>query len=138
MMATPGRCADTGQAFSHGTKERFVMAVETRSTTRGNPIPAAGAVVALAAMMAGCATNYAPLSYTQEAHAQQVAAWCYSNFGYTTASQEGRDCVDRAWFWILDSDCQSLNKSCTREFYAFYGTGRYHAPYYATRGRIEK
>jgi len=114
------------------------MAVRTTPTTRGNLISAAGAVVALAAMAAGCQTNYAPLTYAQEAHAERVAAWCYRNFGYTTASQEGRDCAERAWFWMLDSDCQSLDKSCTREFYAFYGAGRYAAPYYARRGPIEK
>jgi hypothetical protein len=138
MMIAPGRCANAGEVFSHGTKEGFAMAVKTVSTKRRNSIPVAGAIVALAAMMAGCATNYGPLTYAQETHYRRISAWCYSNFGLTTASQEGQDCVERAWVQIPDTDCQVLygDNSCTEGYWPSYGPSRVR--YVAPRRYIQK
>ena len=115
------------------------MAAQTISTTRRNPIPSASAIVALVAMVAGCRSDYAPLTYTQEAHARQIAAWCYNNFGLTTASLEGQDCVRRAWVQIPDTDCQVLygNNSCTTGYWPSYRYAHAGATY-ARRRPIEK
>ena len=104
------------------------MATETTSTTRGNPILAAGAIMALGAMVIGCQANSAALMYAQEAHAQQVAAWCYANAGGTSAYLQ-QDCVRQVWINVPPGEC--FNDPCTE-------TGRYGAPYDARRGRIEK
>ena len=101
------------------------MATETTSTTRGNPILAAGAIMALGALVIGCQANSAALMY--EAHAQQVAAWCYA-YGGTTAYLQ-QDCVRQVWINVPPGEC--FNDPCTE-------TGRYGAPYDARRGRIEK
>jgi hypothetical protein len=114
------------------------MAAKTISATRHNPIPSAGAIVALAAMVSGCQTDYASLAYAQEAHARQIAAWCYNNLGLTTASLEGQDCVRRAWVQIPDTDCQVLygNNSCTTGYWPSYGP--IAGARYARRRPIEK
>src|SRR5262245_34304569 len=137
MMTTPGRCANTGQAFSHGSKEGFAMAAKTTSTTRGNLIPAAGAIVALGAAVAGCQADSAALMYAQEAHAQQVATWCYAYSGVTTASPLGQECVRRAWVGVPPGECNFFH-SCVEQFNAFYQTGRYRAPHHARRELIAK
>src|SRR5919109_3364829 len=105
MMTAPGRCANTGQAFSHGSKESFAMAARTTSITRRSLIHAAGAIVALGATVAGCQADSASLMYAQEAHAQQVAAWCYVYSGVTTASPLGQECVRRAWVTVPPGEC---------------------------------
>ena len=110
------------------------MAARTISTTRRNPIPSAGAIVALA-VVAGCRTNYAPLTYEYEAHLQQVSAWCYNNFGLTTASSAGQECVGRAWVGVPASDCQL--PSCNNGYWPSASRSPAGAPY-ARRGPIDK
>ena len=106
------------------------MTVKTTSTRHGNPIPTAGAIMALGAMVVGC---QAPSSaYELEAHAQQVSTWCYSYFGATTAYLH-QDCFRRAWVGVPPSEC-SIHP-CTEQFNAY---GHYGAPYDARRERIEK
>jgi len=133
MMTTLGRCANTGQAFSHGSEETFAMAAKTTSIRRGNLIPAAGAIVALGVTVAGCQADSAALMYAQEAHAQRVAAWCYAYSGVTTASALGQECVRRAWVGVPPGECVY---GCID--HAFYRTGLYHARHKAGRGLIEK
>jgi hypothetical protein len=126
-------------AFSHGMKEEFAMAARTISTGRRNLISISGAIVALAGMVVSSQAGRAYWTPAQEAHARQISAWCYYNFGLTTASLEGQDCFRRAWVQIPDTDCQPLygNNSCTAEFEYFYGRAFYGTPY-VTRRPIEK
>ena len=71
------------------------MASKTTFAKCCNPIAAAVAIVALGGMLVGCADS-AALMYAQEAHAQKVAAWCYTYSGARTASLQ-EDCVRRVW-----------------------------------------
>jgi hypothetical protein len=110
------------------------MAAKTTPTSRRYPILAAGAIVALSTMVTGCRSDYAALSYAQQAHAQQVAAWCYAYLGVTTASVQGQECLGRAWVGVPPGECD-INP-CTDPFHAFYS--RYSVPHHERRGRIEK
>ena len=110
------------------------MAARTISTTRRNPIPSVCAIVALA-VVAGCRTNYAPLAYEYEAHLQQVSAWCYNNFGLTTASVQGQECVAWAWVGVPASECQV--PACTTGYWPSAYRSPAGAPY-ARRGPIDK
>ena len=81
------------------------MAKKAPSATRCKPIPAAVAIVVLGGMLIGCGGNSSARMYTEEAHAQRVAAYC-SAAGATTASLQ-EECVRRAWqnvpqsqYWI--------------------------------------
>ena len=105
------------------------MTAKTTSTTHGNRIPTAGAIVALGAMVVGCQAPSA--AYEIEAHAQQVSSWCYGYLGTTPSLQQ--DCVRRAWVGVPHSEC--FHNPCTEQFNAYYG---YRARYYASRERIEK
>lgn len=101
----------------------------TQRTTRSNRIPAAGAAMALAAMLAGCQANSTALTYAQEAHAQQVAAWCrYSHVGGTTPSLQ-EQCIRHAWINVPPGEC--FTKPCTE-------TGLYGLRYHARPAPIEK
>ena len=110
------------------------MAAKTTSTTRGNLILAAGAIVALGAMVAGCQTNYA-LMYDQEAHAQRVAAWCRAYSGVTPASPLGQDCIRRAWVGVPPGKCVY---GCIDQFTAFYPKAYHRVHHPARRGPIYK
>ena len=137
MMMRSGGCANTGQAFSHGSKgESFAMAARTTSAPRGNLLFAASSIVALGAILAGCQTHSAALMYAQEAHTRELAAWCSAYSGGTIASEEGRDCIRRAWVNVPYRECFKHN--CATQIETFYGTGRHGASYYARRGQIEK
>ena len=106
------------------------MATETTSTTSGNAFLAAGAIMALGVMViGGCQANSATLMYAREAHAQQVAAWCYNaHFGGTTAYLQ-QECVRRVWINVPPGEC--FYDPCIE-------THGYGAPYDARRGRIDK
>jgi hypothetical protein len=97
----------------------------TQSTTRGNPVVAAAALMALGAVMAGCQTSYGPMMYAGEAHAQRVEAWCYHNLtGHRTESII-RQCVDQVWINVPLGECDI--DPCA-------DTGRFHPPYAERRG----
>ena len=101
------------------------MAMEPTSATRTNPILAAGAIMALGATLMGCQANSAALMYAEEAHAQQVAAWCrYAIVGRWTESLQ-EQCIRQVWINVPPGEC--FINSCT-----------YDAPYYARRVRIDK
>ena len=74
--------------------------------------------------------------YAREAHYQELATWCYAYLGVTTASEEGQDCIERAWVNVPYREC--FKHSCATQVEIFHGTGRYSGPYYARHGRIEK
>ena len=78
------------------------MAKKATSATRCKPIPAAVAIVVLGGMLIGCGGNSSARMYTEEAHAQRVAAWC-SAAGATTASVQ-EDCVRHSWINVPISD----------------------------------
>ena len=106
------------------------MAARNISTTRRSPIPTAGAIVALA-VVAGCRAQ----TYEYEAHLQQVSAWCYNNFGLTTASVQGQECVAQAWVGVPASECQV--PACTTGYWPYAYRSTAGAPY-ARRGPIDK
>ena len=104
------------------------MATENTSTTRGNPILAAGAIMALSAMAVGCQANSGTRMYAIEAHAQRVEAWCYAaHVGGTTKSLL-QQCVQQAWINVPLGECDI--DPCT-------DTGRFDPPYDARRGYID-
>ena len=88
------------------------MATENTSTTRGNPILAAGAIMALSAMAVGCQANSGTRMYAIEAHAQRVEAWCYAaHVGGTTKSLL-QQCIQQAWINVPLGECDI--DPCTR------------------------
>jgi hypothetical protein len=105
------------------------MATETTSATRGNPVLAAGAIMALGAMVAGCQANSQAMMYAQETHRQRVEAWCYwAHVGGTTDSLI-EQCVQQAWQNVPLGECDI--EPCA-------DTGRFHPPYDARRGHSYK
>jgi hypothetical protein len=112
------------------------MAARTTFAPRGNLLFAAGSIVALSAIVAGCQSRSAALMYAEQAHTQELAAWCSAYSGVTIASEEGRECIRRAWVNVPYRECFKHN--CATQIETFYGTGRHGASYYARRGRIEK
>ena len=102
------------------------MATDTTSATRGNSVLAAGALMALGVMAAGCQTSSGPMMYAREAHAQQVEAWCYNAIiGHKTESLI-QQCVQQAWINVPPGACD-INASCP-------DTGHFGTPYDARRG----
>lgn len=99
------------------------MAARTTSTTCGNPTLAAGVIVALGAMVAGCQSDSAAFVQAQEAHYQKVAAWCYAYSGVTPTSELGQDCIQRAWVAVPPGEC-AIN-SCIDGSNGYNGTSRY-------------
>jgi len=95
----------------------------TQTTTRGNPLLAAGALMALGAVAAGCQASSGPLMYAQEAHAQRVEAWCYNAIIGRTTESLLRQCVQHAWINVPPGECDI--DPCADTF---------DTPYYAGRG----
>jgi hypothetical protein len=106
------------------------MTAITASTKRRVATLTAGAIVALCSIVAGCQNNSAAFMYEQEAHGQEVSAWCYAyNLGPTPSLHQ--DCVRRAWVGVPPSEC--FTHPCNEQFNALYA---YQASYDSRR--IEK
>ena len=93
------------------------MAEKTTSILRGNILFTVGAVVTFGATLAGCESRSVYLMDYQ-AHEQEVAAWCRSNLGVSPSSEEGQDCIRRAWPNVPLGECSV--HSCAG------GTEHYH------------
>ncbi len=106
------------------------MTAKTASTKPRTNTLTAGAIVALCSIVTGCQNNSAAFMYEQEAHAQEVSAWCYAyDLGRTPSLHQ--DCVQRAWVGVPPSEC--FHHPCNEQFNALYA----YQPSYGSR-RIDK
>ena len=103
------------------------MATKTTPAKRGNSVLAAGAIMALGAMVSGCQSSSQAMMYAQEAHAQRVRAWCHwAHVGGTTESLI-EQCVEQAWQNVPLGACDIEPCADTVRFHPYYEARRVSA-----------